>query len=274
MRNILKPILLIRPHNVAAAVLSVATGYWLASGSIRQSWVLLTAVALVTSAGNVINDYFDHDIDSINKPRRVLPSGAVSLDSARQIYIGILAGLFITLMLLPVQQSVWIGVWAILLHLYSANLKRLCFAGNLLVSVVTGSGFLIGSMAGGDLSAGIIPASFTFFFVMGRELVKDCEDMPGDRACGARTLPVIAGKEAVMKIAAAIFIFLAAAFPVPWLLDIYSDRYGLVIMISVLPILVVSFIFALRGSRPGLVSLLLKVGMFFGITAFLLGSTG
>mgnify|MGYP001055925850 CR=1 FL=1 len=104
------------------------------------------------------------------------------------------------------------------------------------------------------------------------ELVKDCEDVEGDGTCGARTVPVVSGRAAAMNMAAAIFILLAAAFPVPYFAGIYNHAYAAIMLISVLPILAISSIFALRGRNPGLISAMLKVGMYFGIAAFLLGT--
>ena len=77
MIGLFKIILITRPHNVAAAVLCVSAGYLLAASAESLPFALLSAVALVTAAGNLINDYYDLDIDAINKPGRVLPSGSV-----------------------------------------------------------------------------------------------------------------------------------------------------------------------------------------------------
>ena len=79
MTRMIKAFLLIRPHNVAAALLCVASGFWMAAWPARVPLPLLFAVALVTAAGNVINDCCDRDIDRINKPRRVIPSGAMTV---------------------------------------------------------------------------------------------------------------------------------------------------------------------------------------------------
>ncbi len=272
MLRIMKAVLLIRPHNVAAALLCVASGFWMAAWPAGAPWPLLLAVALATSAGNVINDYYDLDIDRINKPGRVIPSGNITRRVALFIYVSMLFLLSVTLFFVRPPQALWLVAWALLLHVYSARLKRVYIAGNILVSTVTASGFLLGAWAGADIRAGIIPSVYTFFFVMGRELVKDCEDIEGDGACGARTVPVVSGAAAAMNVAAAIFILLAVSFPLPYITGVYNNAYGIVMFISVLPILTISFIFALRKKSPGLVSLMLKVGMYFGITAFLLGS--
>jgi geranylgeranylglycerol-phosphate geranylgeranyltransferase len=272
MAIMIKAFLLIRPHNVAAALLCVASGFWMAAWPARVPLALLFAVALVTAAGNVINDCCDRDIDRINKPRRVIPSGGMTVRVAFSVYISMLLLLGVTLFFMSPPQAAWIAAWALLLHLYSARLKRVYLAGNILVSLVTASGFTLGAWAGADIRQGVLPSIYTFFFVMGRELVKDCEDMEGDGTCGARTVPVVSGRAAAMNMAAAIFILLAASFPIPYFAGIYNHAYGAIMLISVLPILAISSIFALRGRNPWLISLMLKIGMYFGIAAFLLGT--
>ncbi len=274
MHGFWKFILLLRPHNAAAAVLSVEAGHALSSGRISPPWLLLASVAIATSAGNVINDLRDVDIDAINKPGRPLPSGAVSVRAAGVIYYSLLVILLILLLNLPPVQAAWIVLWVILLHVYSVRLKRLFLAGNLLVAAVSASGFLLGAYAGGDISTGFIPAGFTFPFVTGREIVKDCEDIEGDRRCGTRTMPVLLGIRVPLNAAAVIFLLLAVTFPLPYLAGIYGRAYGLIMAVSVTPVLLLSFILSVRKRRPGLVSILLKVGMFFGILAFFFSGKG
>lgn len=271
MRTALGIIRLVRPHNVAAAALSTAVGFAMAGGG-SWPWLLVSAVALCTAAGNTINDWYDFDIDRYNKPARPLPSGAVSRQGALALYIVLLVTFAALLAALPAPQAVWLIVWALLLHLYSARLKRVYLAGNLLVAAVSASGFLLGARAGGAIAAGVVPSGFTFVFVLGRELVKDCEDAPGDRLIGARTVPVVAGERAALGAAVVIFAVLAVGFPLPGLVGMYRSAYTLIMLTTVVPLIVVAAVLSARGRALGLVSLLLKAGMFFGIVAFYLGS--
>ena len=272
MRTALGIIRLIRPHNVAAAVLSTVVGFTMA-GRGSGPWTLLWAVALCTAAGNTINDWYDIDIDRFNKPGRPLPSGAVSMRGARVLYIVLLAALALLVVRLPAPQAVWLVAWVLSLHCYSACLKRVYLAGNLLVSAVAASGFLLGAYAGGVIMAGAVPAGFTFVFVLGRELVKDCEDEPGDRLSGARTVPVVSGKRAALNAAVAVFAVLAIGFPLPGLLGFYRQGYTVIMFASVVPLIVASAILTARGRALALVSLLLKAGMFFGVAAFYFGAS-
>jgi 4-hydroxybenzoate polyprenyltransferase len=177
------------------------------------------------------------------------------------------AAIFISLFL-PRLAMVWIIAWVVLLHLYSARLKRMFLAGNVLVAAVGASGFLLGAYAGGDVRVGILPAGYTFLFIMGREIVKDAADLEGDRACGATTFPIVSGVRPALITAAAIFAALCIGFPLPTELGIYGSIYGWFILCTIVPMLLVSICLILRRRSLGFVSRLLKVGMFFGCVAF------
>ena len=264
-------VIVVRPHNVAAALLSTGVGFSMATTG-YWPWTLLAAVAIAAAAGNTINDIYDIDIDRINKPRRPLPSGAVSVRAVTARYAGLLVAAVGVRLSLPPTQAVWIAAWIVLLHCYSSFCKRFYIAGNLLVAAVSASGFLLGAYAGGSIEAGAVPAVFTFLFVMGREIVKDCDDIDGDRLAGAKTLPVLAGRCLSLRVAAAVFAALIVLFPLPSLHGVYRSGYAVVIVLSVMPILIVSLILSLRRRSLGLMSMLLKTGMFFGILAFYFGA--
>ncbi|NMB78739.1 MAG: UbiA family prenyltransferase, partial [Methanomicrobiales archaeon] len=73
-----------RPVNSFAAGIAAIVAYYIASGMIIPEVLLLLAIVfLVTAAGNVINDYFDVEIDRVNRPDRPIPSGLVTLSAAR-----------------------------------------------------------------------------------------------------------------------------------------------------------------------------------------------
>jgi len=267
MRKTLSLIALLRPHNVAAAVLSVAVGFAM-TGRGAWPWLIFAAAAFATAAGHTVNDIYDLDIDRVNKPKRPLPAGVLSVRAAWAQYFFLAAAAIFISLFLPRLAMVWVIAWVILLHLYSARLKRMYLAGNVLVAAVGASGFLLGAYAGGDIRTGVLPAAYTFLFIMGREIVKDAVDVEGDRACGAKTFPIISGVRPALVTAAAIFAALCIGFPLPTVLGIYSGMYGWIMLCTIVPMLLVSIWLVLRSRSLGLVSSLLKLGMFFGCVAF------
>lgn len=270
MKGFLGFIAVVRPHNVAAAVLAVAVGFAM-TGSTRWPWLVFAGAALATAAGMVINDIYDVDIDRVGKPRRPLAARTIGMREAKGLYVVFAAAALIVAVNLPAAAGIWIGVWVALLHIYSWRLKRMYLLGNVLVGAVGASGFLLGAYGGGDLRAGALPAAYTFLFIMGREIVKDAADIEGDRACGARTFPIVSGRRPALATALAIFLALCIAFPLPAYVGVYRAAYGLIMLLTVVPMLLVAIWVILRGRSLGFVSTLLKVGMFFGCVAFYFG---
>ena len=88
---------ILRPHNMLAAAACVISGYVLAGGTATgdiAAPALFTA--LVTGLGNLINDFYDRDIDRINNPSRPLPSGRLSPRYVRVVFwVGTDIGVFI-----------------------------------------------------------------------------------------------------------------------------------------------------------------------------------
>lgn len=267
MRNFFGILSLLRLHNVAAAVLSVWVGFSM-TGSSKQPWLVMVASAFAAAAGNVINDICDIAIDSINRPHRPIPAKLVGLKTATVLYVVMVAGALFSAVALDEIARGWIFVWVVLLHFYSTRLKRMCLVGNAAVAAIAASGFLLGAHSGGDMSAGALPAAFAFAFVVGREIVKDADDLLGDIAQGARTFPIVAGRKKALAAAAGIFATLCVMIPLATFWGSYSKIYAATMATSVIPILVVSIIMILSGRSLTFVSSLLKVGMFFGCAAF------
>src|SRR5262245_1069522 len=196
-----------RPHNLAVAALTILVGWAVATGGPPHAALLLAIAAgtLVTAAGNVINDYFDAEIDRINKPRRPIPSGRISRRDSRRYYW------LLTIVALGLGAAGGTGVlactlaWTLCLYAYSAWLKTRLLLGNLMVSVVSSSGFGLGAWLAGDWTASLVPAALAFLFVMGREIVKDVEDLRGDRAGGASTLALTLGARRAVGVALVFF---------------------------------------------------------------------
>jgi geranylgeranylglycerol-phosphate geranylgeranyltransferase len=266
---------LIRPVNVLIAAGAVLVGALSSGfGPGGSVWLACVVAGLITAGGNVINDVCDVEIDRINKPRRPLPSGRVGRRSA--------AALGVILLLPGVGLSAALG-WpgcvvallvALLLVAYSARLKGTVLWGNLAVSLAAGLAFVYGGLAAGRPVPALIPAAFAFLFHLGREILKDAQDVTGDRAGGARTLPAVAGVREALGWAGLFFILLIAASPVPFLAGWYSLPYVIVVVAGVdLPLIGVMISWR-RDRSPGhldRLSLVLKLIMCAGLAAILAG---
>ena len=266
-----------RPANCIAAGLAAIVAYLIATGTVIPEVLLLFGVvSLVTAAGNVINDYFDVEIDRVNRPDRPIPSGQVSLPTARAYAVTLfLAGIGICLF--TNELCIVIAVFNVLLLIgYAAWLKRTPLLGNLAVSYLAGSMFLFGGALNGMPGlVHVLPfAVMTFFAMLARELVKDAEDVEGDKASGAVTLPIRYGIRPTVLLALACAILASGASLVPY--QWWGIPYIAGILLVDLVILI-ACVRAVRCQSPAEVkqsaaSLFLKTGMFASLVVFTLSA--
>jgi len=187
---------ILRPFNCLMASAAAIIGLLIAMvQDMHAALIIAGAVFLITGAGNVINDYYDRQIDAINRPDR--PQTAFYYSIALFAAGCILAGLAGRICLVIAAFN------SILLFFYARNLKATPILGNLSVSYLTGSTFLFGGAVAGfmGLLANQVPFGLSFLASMSREIAKDIEDMEGDRQGGARTLPILAGERAAAALA-------------------------------------------------------------------------
>ncbi|MDX1438731.1 MAG: geranylgeranylglycerol-phosphate geranylgeranyltransferase [Rubricoccaceae bacterium] len=213
---------ILRPLNVVLFFVGVLLGGILAGGSAVLSGdsavrlvLAMVSAALIGGAGNVVNDLYDVDIDRVNRPERPIPSGEVSLRTARTMWI--------TLTLLGLLVALWVSlihlciafVSAVLLWTYSAKLKRIPAVGNLTVALILGIAVLYGGLVPEDIEAVpvLVGALFAFLTTLAREIAKDLEDVEGDVMYDARTIPVVFGQKTAVR--SVLALILATLFLLP-----------------------------------------------------------
>ncbi|MBN1431482.1 MAG: geranylgeranylglycerol-phosphate geranylgeranyltransferase [Methanomicrobiaceae archaeon] len=273
-----------RPINSVFAGFAVLLGVIIAAGAPLISSeaapplyiypALILAVALITAAGNVINDYFDRDIDAVNRPDRPIPSGDISPNAALLFSMilfltGLVSCLFTNVLCMAIAV-----LNSALLVLYAMKLKGLPLSGNVAVSYLTASIFLFGGAVYGfsGLWQNIYVAIIVFLAIFAREILKDAEDIEGDREGGAKTLPMFIGVKSTAFIGlisclAAVIITLLPIFrwwgPVYLSLILIAD---LVIMAGAIKGLHATDPATLRRSKA---TSLLKYGMFISLVIFI-----
>ncbi len=264
---------IIRPVNAVVAGLAAILGYGIAAGNLVTGTILLfSAVFLITAAGNSINDYFDADIDRINRPDRPIPSGEVIPGMAWNISFALFScGILIAVFTNPVCFGIAVFN-TLLLVLYAARLKRTFVAGNLAVSYLSASIFLFGgAYLGNEGIIRILPVVLvTFFAMLSREILKTAEDVEGDAASGADTVPVRYGVRSAVLLSA-VFALCAVAgsiYPVLWWGNWYLG--GILIVDSVIIFAAVRPVSCTdsRCIRESGATTLLKAGMFGSLVVF------
>lgn len=264
--------------------------------------LLVFSTVIITAAGNVINDFHDIKADRINTPYRVVIDRFVSRRQAILAhfllnFVGASIGVFLSIYhWIPWLSLVFLLV-PFLLWAYSITLKHQPFVGNLVVALLTATVPLLVVLFeypllqrsyAAELSAQpglFLPvllwvgffSAFAFLTNLIRELVKDGQDVEGDREAGSRTLALVIGpqslKHLVFSLSAVTLLLLAAVF-ILFLPDLLS-------LVYFAGFLAVPFLFLLyRVSRirevadwkkvSHLAKLILFFGLLYGPIAFFL----
>jgi len=169
--------------------------------------ILCLGTICIAAAGNVINDILDVEIDLINKKNRVLVGRLISFKNAWLLYF------FLNTLALGASiygKSIdlfcfFLGA-IILLYFYATLWKRQALIGNVVVAFLcTWVVFEFWWFSAASLTyywQGILVAYMLFAFLstLARELVKDLEDLEGDRLQGCQTLAIQKGIPFVKKI--------------------------------------------------------------------------
>jgi 4-hydroxybenzoate polyprenyltransferase len=166
----------------------------------ENAWVLFHQPALIlailasqasAAAGYILNDYHEVKIDIVNKPGRVVVGRLVTRRKALFAYF-ILTSLALGAGFLAGKKAgLLVLICCLLLWLYSARLKCIPLLGNLVVALLVSlSLFLPTLFFEAKQEAVIFFCLFAFLSNLIRELVKDMEDMRGDRQHDCKTFPL------------------------------------------------------------------------------------
>ncbi len=179
----------------------------------RHFIMLVFASIFIAAGGYIINDYFDINIDEVNKPQKMVVDKLISRRWAIAWHFMLSAsGILLTMLALPIRGK-WYLILAnafcvVLLWFYSTTFKKKLLIGNVIISLLTAWTILIiffskvsVSNAWGPDHPGqpkffrfaFLYAGFAFIISLVREAIKDIEDMAGDARYGCRTLPIAWG---------------------------------------------------------------------------------
>ena len=255
------------------------------------SLVLLIFSSLcIAAAGYIINDYFDLDIDLVNKPEKLVVD---KLINRRWVIfwhltlsiIGVLISLYLDITTNVRLLVVFNAGCVLLLFLYSISLKKKLLAGNVLISLLTAwvilvitwceSSNLITSAAIGSFTDKItritfLYAGFAFVISLIREVIKDMEDIEGDRKYGCTTMPIAWGMNATKVFVSVWLVVLIAALSIVqfYVLQFkwwWSAAYCVIFIIIPLIYIFKQLFQANKSSQFHQLSSLVKLVMFSGI---------
>jgi 4-hydroxybenzoate polyprenyltransferase len=255
----------------------------------------------ITSAGYVINDYFDRKTDLVNKPDSVIIGKNINRRYAMAFHIifniiGILTGIYLSLSIgQPLLSLIFIMVSG-LLWFYSTTYKKQLLIGNLIVAFLTALVPLIVflfeypllkisyinvsatfSSIVRYLASWILGyTGFAFLLTLAREIIKDTEDFEGDRAYGNQTIPIVVGTGYTKAIIVVLFIFtLIAVFYIyfTYLTNKFTFYYIIIALVIPLVYIIYRVIRAHNKKDYYISSLLTKITMISGLFYALLANS-
>lgn len=183
-------------------------------------FLLVVSSVFIAAAGYIINDYFDLNIDQVNKPHKLVVEKVIKRRWAIVWHLSLSAiGVLLSFYIGWKVNNILIGfanlLCVVLLWFYSTTFKRKLLIGNIIISLLSAwvilvlyfsewSRILHTNITKEELSAmtrvfrfAFLYAGFAFIISLIRELVKDIEDMPGDAKYGCRTMPIVWGVHVV-----------------------------------------------------------------------------
>ena len=259
-----------------------------------QYLLLILTTVLLAAGGYLINNIFDKETDSINKPDDVVVGKFISEDKAFNVYIALNivavgVGFYLANVIeKPLLSSVFIVISGVL-YLYASSLKQSLLIGNIIVAILTSFTVIIIGIF--NLYPLVTPenqgflgmifkvlldyALFAFIINFIREIVKDLEDVNGDYNQGMNTLPIALGVTRTARV-----VFLISFIPIVILLYYINEYYfinqlyiatiySLLLVVAPLIYFTVKSASAKNKQDFHHLSLVLKFVLFFGILSAL-----
>jgi len=255
--------------------------------------MLMMATLSIAAAGYILNDVYDLEVDRINKPSKVLVSRKISVGKANMWYnllngIGLLCGLYVAYRVDKLSFVAIFVITILLLKVYNSGLKKLPLIGNILISVMVSVSILIVGVF--DLIPMVNEengvkqylafkilidyAIFAFMFMLLREIVKDIEDVNGDRVEKMKTIPILLGRRRAKNLVFALS-FVPLILVTLYSFDNYSNypfilAYMLILVSMPLLYFMTKIIYAKHKEDYIFASRLLKWIMLLGMLSIVL----
>ena len=204
-------------------------------------FLLVAASVFIAAAGYIINDYFDLNIDQVNKSSKVIIGTYIKrrwaiFFHAILSFTGFILSLYIGYKLNNVYIPFFNFIAIAVLWFYSTTFKKKLLIGNILISLLTAWVILVLTLSEyrfrilpGDfvwrrmLKVSFIYAGFAFIISLVREVIKDMEDIEGDFKYGCKTMPILWGLPA-SKVFTGVWIVVLAGILL--IIQIYIIQFG------------------------------------------------
>lgn len=256
-------------------------------------FLFVCSTVIIAAGGYIINDIVDYPIDFINKPKKLIINRHISMSTARKSYyvwtmLGFLISLYLAFYVDNLLLVLIYPTAVALLWLYSHYFKKQVLIGNIVVSLfcafVAGVVLFAERATFFDLQI-VAPSiaqrvtvlllgysSFAFLSTLFREIVKDIEDMEGDRQQGCQTLPIVFGLN-ISKIVAGFVGFLFFIFVLFLMQWLWPKQYIVAVLFGGVAIflpLIFSLVLLVRAKESKQFRLISQVAKWMMLAGLLL----
>lgn len=228
-------------------------------------------VFFMCAGGNALNDVVDLKVDRVNKPSRPIPSGMITKKQALIFSLLMFAACIFAASRVSRTVLVAAAAGALVLGFYDIFSKSLGVLGNIMVSLVIGSPFMVIGMITAETHKAVYLAIAAATITFGRELVKSVEDVKGDSVVGRFSLPARYGKRKTMFLASASILVGSASLI--YLRAFYGSVYPLILLFALYKFSgAVLQPVRMNASKAGKLSKEIKAGSAVTIIALAAGS--
>ena len=198
--------------------------------------MLVGATVLIAASGYIINDYFDVKLDLLNKPKQLIIGKSISRRQAMFLHtavnlVGLALAFYVAISIQHPMLVLFQIVSASSLWFYSINFKKQILIGNIIIAALTAlvpftAGYyeiillfdsvktelVISNVEVDNIRSLLFSIQYLLYWIIGysafafiltfiREVIKDCEDIEGDKEFGCKTLPIVHGIPKAKKVA-------------------------------------------------------------------------
>ncbi|MGI9530425.1 geranylgeranylglycerol-phosphate geranylgeranyltransferase [Lutimonas sp.] len=256
-------------------------------------FLLAISTCFIAIAGYIVNDMHDVKADIINKPEKLFVDKKITRMMAQNLFIGfnaigLITGMYLSYHVGNTNFFIIYLLTSLLLYQYAKYLKKNILVGNIIVSSVVLFCILMVAVfdvgpATNNYNFESQKSVFGIFLVIGvfgflltflREIVKDIEDIEGDKAIQAKSFPIVLGidKTNTILISVTVFFVASLAYLSYFVFDksLYLSMY--LLLLVCLPLLYFIFKLTKASSKKDYHQLsgLLKIIMLLGMLSIML----
>ncbi len=220
---------MIRPQGMISPLCANFAGIYLANGGfppyidIIISFIL---IILLWFGGIILNDYYDHIVDAIKEPDRLIPSGIIGRKDVLYASIILMFAAFLLSLFISIKLSIIVISIILLIVLYNSTFKKMGLIGSFSFGIIQGLSFMIGIFVVDTFSQMLIFVTLSIIFLhTSVNMIGAIKDIDVDKQTGNWTVPAKYGVENTLKWVTILLLLSLIMAYIPGALNLLHLRY-------------------------------------------------